>query len=264
VNVQWGTLDLAGGGLQTGGFNVSSGSTLQFDRGSFHFASGAGFSGGGNVVFGSGITTLDSASTFNPTGTITVSGGAFMAKRGTANSSGGFVQTGGVTQMDGTLTTPSVNISGGMFEGGGNVACTTNFDNDGAVRPGDSPGMLAIDGNYSQDAGGELDIGLGGNAAGQFDVLDVSGEADLGGTLDVSLLNSFVLLPGERFTILTASAGFNGTTFGNVIALPGIGVEYEGDSVELIVDPPVPEPASLAPLALAACGLMMRRSGRSG
>ncbi|MBL9161454.1 MAG: hypothetical protein JNL18_01800 [Planctomycetaceae bacterium] len=90
--------------------------------------------------------------------------------------------------------------------------------NAGSTSPGASTGVLAIDGNYLQQASGRLTIEIGGSDNSspihkQFDQLLVFGEADLGGALAVSLVNGFVPAIGDIFPILKATGGM--TAFDN-------------------------------------------------
>jgi hypothetical protein len=118
--------------------------------------------------------------------------------------SGLYEQTGGATQVDGTLAATSqgtVEIDSGTLSGTGSIA--GNIINAGQVNPGDSPGTLSISGNYTQTSAGALNIELAGSAAGQFDRLGVSGTATLDGTLAISLVSPFFPLPPASFRILT-------------------------------------------------------------
>ncbi|HET9298936.1 MAG TPA: hypothetical protein VFO11_03260, partial [Candidatus Polarisedimenticolaceae bacterium] len=76
----------------------------------------------------------------------------------------------------------------------------------GAVAPGLSPGILTVDGSYTQHAGGSLEIEIGGLSSGtEHDQLEVVGATTLTGALSVSLLDGFVPQDGHTFTILTAA-----------------------------------------------------------
>src|SRR5690606_38970037 len=77
-------------------------------------------------------------------------------------------------------------------------------------RPGASPGTLTIESDYPAEEG-VLEVELAGHAPGdEHDRLVVTGEARLGGTLRLLLLDGFVPQTGDRFTIVTA-AGVAGT-----------------------------------------------------
>ena len=88
-------------------------------------------------------------------------------------------------------------------------------------------------------------------------MLAISGSANLGGTIDVSLINGFTPMTGETFTVLTAGSGVSGI-FLTIDAPPSITVSYTTDSV-VLNGHTVPEPASITLLAAFAGGLLMRR-----
>lgn len=80
---------------------------------------------------------------------------------------------------------------------------SANFFNNGVVRPGSSPGILTLLGDYPQSAAADLQVEIGGNTVGsQYDRLDVQGTAQLGGTLEVSLVNNFVPTVGDVFRVV--------------------------------------------------------------
>jgi len=77
----------------------------------------------------------------------------------------------------------------------------------GHVNPGlttaPSPvGEIQVQGGYSQNANGALDIDLGGLAATQYDRVDAAGGVTLGGALSVNLIAPFSPSLGDSFTII--------------------------------------------------------------
>jgi Ca2+-binding RTX toxin-like protein len=78
------------------------------------------------------------------------------------------------------------------------------------VSPGFSPGVVIIDGNYTQTATGVLKLEIGGTASGQFDQLLVSGTATFDGTLDIVLADGFIPSPGDSFPVMTYSTHTGG------------------------------------------------------
>jgi outer membrane autotransporter protein len=92
----------------------------------------------------------------------------------------------------------------------GNGTIQGNVVNNGIVSPGNPTGTLTISGNYLQNSGGTLRIGVGGAATGQFGVLAISGHATLGGTLQIVPINGFQLAVGNKLTFLTATGGVSG------------------------------------------------------
>jgi hypothetical protein len=135
--------------------------------------------------------------------------------------SGDYVQTGGHTQVDGTLATASigsnVNIQGGTFGGTGlvdfNGTGVHALNNTGGmITAGASPGTLTIqDGNFVQGAGGTFEFELDGFVAGVgHDLLNiVNGDADLGGDLSIvaDQLFASTLNIGDQFEVVRITNG---------------------------------------------------------
>jgi hypothetical protein len=97
----------------------------------------------------------------------------------------------------------------------GNVRFTESY------APGNSPAQVSF-GNLSLQDTATLQIELGGTTAGtQHDKLAVSGEAALGGTLSVSLLNDYTPAPLDSFAILTAASRSGSFSRYQGLDLPG-------------------------------------------
>jgi T5SS/PEP-CTERM-associated repeat protein len=88
--------------------------------------------------------------------------------------------------------------------GGGTVR------NLGQVSPGNSPGALRIEGTLVQEASATLVMEAAGVAPGQFDVLEVTRQATLGGTLDVRFLDGFLPKQGDVLPFLTVGGETTG------------------------------------------------------
>jgi T5SS/PEP-CTERM-associated repeat protein len=155
------------------------------------------------TVSGPGSTLSAATMDIGPghTGLLTIASGALAQASGPAT-----IQSAGTVALaGGTLNAIAVTINGGTLRGHGIVAA--EVANAGSVSPGNSAGVLTVQGNYAQSAAGALAIELGGAAPGaQHDQLAISGSAALGGTLNISLINGYQLRPGDSFTILTASS----------------------------------------------------------
>ncbi len=195
-------------------------------------------------------------STFNNSGTLRKSAGSATTSLAGAN----FINSGVVEVMTGTLDFPNVTYTqssgdtillGGAVSKTGSViqinggtiglgAATSSGTITGSVTCGGSPGgtvtprpgaagTLTISGTYTQNAGGTLDIELGGTSPGSsYDQL-VVGTAALGGTLQLTLINAFTPTVGQQFTILTAgslSGTFSTVTLTNFPANRGVNVSY--------------------------------------
>jgi tyrosinase len=88
----------------------------------------------------------------------------------------------------------------------GNTLVSGDFSNTGVVSPGNSPGSVTIEGDYVQDALGELTIEIAGLLPGtEYDVLNVGGTAFLDGVLNLYFLGDFAPEAGDTFKFLNAS-----------------------------------------------------------
>ena len=127
--------------------------------------------------------------------------------------------------------------SGDSLVGSGTLSA--NLTNGGTVSPGESPGIITVDGDYTQDADGVLEIELGGASAGTgYDQLVVTGSAILHGTLTVSLYEGFIPTLGQVFDIITHGTGTYQFDTENLPALPGglaLEIAYSDPGVTLTV-----------------------------
>ena len=146
-----------------------------------------------------GILTLTGSATSTNTAQINIAEGGELA---ITNSAGGFLQTSGQTVVNGTLNSvPTVQIKGGTLSGSGII--NANVIMGGKLSPGNSPGILTINGNYTQTAFGAYVAELEGLTAGTgYDQVDVNGTANLAGTLDVNSLNGFTVALGDSFILM--------------------------------------------------------------
>ena len=208
---------------------------------------GATFDITGNDSFsfnqGGTRTILDNDGTLTKhTGTGTTSIGAAFANNGVVAVQSGRIAatTGGGA---GGATVPNLfEIQAGVVLPGSG---TFNSDvlNAGTLTPGNSPGTVTVNGDYTQAAGGSFNVEIGGlNAGSEFDQLIVTGTAALAGTLNVTLIDPFVPQLNNSFLIL------DGTVVGafDTVNLPGLPfpLDWQVDisSVTLSV---VPLPCSL-------------------
>jgi outer membrane autotransporter protein len=122
--------------------------------------------------------------------------------RGVMNTGGDTnIGPGSVAAINGQLTSPQVNVAG-LLRGGGSIK--GNVFNNGLVAPGNSPGTLTVNGNYTQSSGGTLQVELAG--ASLFDHLVVSGNASLAGTLQAVSFGGYQPKYGQRFSFLQAGS----------------------------------------------------------
>jgi len=190
-----------------------------------------------------------------------------------------YVQTSGTTSLWSAQSTlavadgQKVNIEGGLLQGFGTI--TGNLSNTGGtIMPGTPgvAGILTVTGTYS-DPQAFLDIQIGGTSPGtEFSQLKVLGDASLGGTLDVSLINGFMPVTDDIFVILT-SGGLSGRFTDNTIQVGNVifDVEYSptGYKNDVVLEvaqvSAVPEPASwlMLGLGLTAVGTCVVRKSKS-
>ena len=111
------------------------------------------------------------------------------------------VNNNGVVVLNGILNTPGLNVAAGGTLGGSGTL-NGNLTNSGVVAPGNSPGTLTVNGNFTQTSAGTLLIQVGN---GLNSMLSVSGSATLGGTLVVSSYGGHQFQYGEKITFLSAS-----------------------------------------------------------
>jgi hypothetical protein len=77
----------------------------------------------------------------------------------------------------------------------------TQLSNSGSLTVGRA---LTVQGDYTQDATGTLNVQIGGTpASGQFGQLAVQGTANLAGTFNASLVNGFTPSLGQDFKVMT-------------------------------------------------------------
>jgi fibronectin-binding autotransporter adhesin len=187
--------------------------------------------------------TTESGVTATINAPITGSGGLAKEGLGTLVLTGASTYTGntlingGSLLVNGSLTSPNVFVNPGALLGGSGVLLGQVF-NSGLVSPGNSPGKLTIKGHYTQASAGTLRIEVAGRQPGQFDVLEIGGQAQLDGTLQIVRTNNAQLKRGDRLEILTAEQGVSGE-FSQVInpfpsrTILQPAVVYEDDAVIL-------------------------------
>jgi hypothetical protein len=151
--------------------------------------------------------------------------------------SGTYLQSAGETTLaGGTLWADTVSLQGGVLSGFGTVRGTVSVSliNAALVDLGAPTGTLQVNGTYQQTAAGALNVGLGGTAAGQFDRLQVTGAATLGGTLNVSLVGGFLPAVGNTFEILVFASRTSDFATVTGLSLPnGNSLQYSPEATRV-------------------------------
>jgi len=117
------------------------------------------------------------------------------------------INNGSVTVRDGATLENTFGIV--LFQGAtlsGNGTINGPVINFGAIEPGNSPGVLTINGAYTQVGtiaefgadSGKLRSQVAGSLPGQYDRLQVNGQATLGGGLFVEFLSGYVPTPNAQ------------------------------------------------------------------
>ena len=158
-----------------------------------------------------GLITIAPGSTLASTGTVSIAGTLQGSTGGALNAAGQIVAvtSTGTLDVNGGIVTAATVLNSGLLKGLGTVSA--NINNDGTVSPGASPGIMTINGNYTQGSTGILNVDVNGTTPGtQYDRLVVTGTAALNGTLNIST-GDFVPAAGDSFTIVQATGGMSGT-----------------------------------------------------
>lgn len=265
--------------IGSGGVLNNSGSISNVSGGGFAVQSGGAFNNSGSFL-SDPFSAFDSQanSTILNTGTMTL-GGNTVAISGSLRNNGTITMVASPAMGDPAiqppapplLITPTGKLSGtgavnqGLFGFG--------VINQGVMAPGDPLGTFTIIGNYQQTATGTLEIFLGGTGAGQFGQLDITGGADVSGTLDVELFAGFDPQAGEMFEILE-SGGITNLDFLSLLfpTLPdGLFFRLDREGNNLILDvtggsgggTSVPEPGTgallLGAIATMFCATLLRK-----
>jgi hypothetical protein len=222
----------------------------------------------------SGFLVIENGRNFASSGAFTNEGDLEIGPGDTftVGGSGVLTQTSGTSDVEGTLVLQSATIDGGELTGNGTVQGNVTNTNSGVVQPGDftAPGTLTIQGNYIQLSNGALDLRFAGPAAGQFDVLNITGSATLGGTLNLSALAGVTFFAGETFDVVNfaSSSGtfstVNGLNLGSGLTFQ---IQYQPTDVLLVVNgssgSSAPEPGTWVLIALGCLGIILSRARRS-
>ncbi len=179
-----------------------------------------GFVNSGALQVGEPGSLAIRAGPFTTSGTVTIGAGTMLSR------TGDYTQTGGTTTLSGgtLMASALVDIEGGTLAGDGTVSGL--LTNAGVVDPGGASRVLHVTGSYTQTAAGALNVAIGDAGGGDgFDALAVTGNATLGGTLNVSVADDFRPSLGSVFTVLSSGgrsgqfAQVNGLTPSNGLIL---------------------------------------------
>ena len=194
----------------------------------------ADFVNNGTFIKNTTDTTTTMNVPFTNNGSIEVNAGELIFQQGIQNGTNVEIDLGGGTLDPGDTLTLA---EGDNLIGSG--VLSSSLVNGGLVSPGESPGTITVNVDYTQEATGTLEIELGGTESEtQYDQLIVTGAAALDGTLNISLIDEFSPRLGDSFTILTYgehTGSFNSVNLPTLV--PGLdwNTQYGDNSMVLEV-----------------------------
>lgn len=220
---------------------------------------------GGLVKTGAGTLTLANANTF--IGGVAISEGTLaLSVFGTIDNSTG-IHLGTTGVLDLTAKPSGFTFAAGQsLTGSGNVnlASGRTLTIAGTLAPGNSSGLVNVDGNLAFEDTAITLLEIGGLERGVgHDAITVTGDLVFDGTLTVTLINDFTPMLGDSFQLFEATS-FGGT-FAQLI-LPDLdpSLRWNTDSIHdtgTLSVSAIPEPSAFAALAGLA-GLVLAASHR--
>jgi hypothetical protein len=240
----------------------------------------------GSLTVG-GTRVLTTSGNLSNTGSVLVDGApAVIIVQGTYDQSGASSET---RLNDGQLSATQFDFTDGLLTGNGTLTGDATFGPMSTIAVGDSPGIIDLNGTVEFD--GTFDVDLASDmveGAPQdpsivnrgddplligFDQLNVFGNADLDGTMFVSLEGGFTPAVGDTFDVMTADSLAVAPTFSvvgsgfytydyAVLTLFDPMSGFDRDVLRLNVVTAIPEPGSLVLLAGMATLVAVRRRRR--
>ena len=258
VDAQSGTIDIEGGGINSGTFNAGANGVCNFIA-AYTFNNGSAFTGGGNntlnangITFNGSITSsnlewnsgilygtaiISYGSTFSIVGSSDHDlPGMTLQNYGTVIHTGGQIRGGVGTLIDNegiwqeqldaffygsTYGGASAFLNNGTFDKTTTTA-TTTFD--GAFPFNNNGALEVLSGTVSMVGGytqSDATLIFGLSSLSSYGTLNISGNVNLNGTVGVELLNGFVPVAGNTFTPMTFATESGRFANYDFPALPG-------------------------------------------
>ena len=203
--------------------NVSDGQ-ITLSGGQVYFT-GNLFIGETGLVIGNGTLRADGG--LANAGTIALSSTSNVQGAVVNSPTGKIIASGGTTTFfDDVTNNGTIQVSQSSFAvffgdyGGNGVDGKGTALMEGDLRPGNSPGAIDFGGNLVLGQSARTHIELSGVMPGEFDRLDIAGEATLDGELVVEILPGFEPSLGDRFEFIRV----DGSRTGEFVGLPELSV----------------------------------------
>lgn len=257
-----------------GTLTISGGGTVSNNQGRIGNQSG---SAGTVTVTGAGSTWSNSnhlyvgnggigALTISDGGKVTVGETLFLRNNSTVTLNGGALHTrhlnlanGDFHFLGGTLIVNGV--IGGDFEVskagvlGGNATIAGDLLMSGTLSPGNSTGVITVEGNLTLDDDAWTTLELA--SATDYDRIVVNGGLTYGGTLMLDFLDGFTPEDGAQFTLFPDNYLWSAGTFANIVfSDPDYEGLFDSDTGSLVVTV-IPEPSAYGLMIATSAGLML-------
>ncbi len=275
-------------GNNTGGEITSNAATMILNGPQSNFVDLGGNNALSNLSSNTGTLDVLRGDTFNAPDTNFTNSGTMLAGPDSTfqiaalvGENTEYIQTAGVTQVNGELASPVVNIEGGILAGdgtvNGGVTGNTTYPTAVTIRNGatiqagdvlsDPPGTLNIFGTLDLSNGSTVNEAISGSALADISLLNVTGNllgspgVNLGSSVgvDVMLLNGFDPTTAGQFVFLDYTGTLNAQNFfvtdPHTDPFGTFSIGYGTNDAYLSFTPnATPEPAAFLPLAgLLAC-----------
>jgi len=219
---QFAQIQLFGGKLTAPTLSSEAIAALNWQSGTLNLTDPAGLTVGASGLLGDSLA-LNGAQSLELGGTLTIESGSSFVGGAELTATSIAVQPGSNFALVGTeVTSPAgsditvlgnvtfndlVSGAGGFFGPG-----TAIFN--GGHSPGDSPAVVPVEANLEYGDTNTLTIELGGLLDGQFDRIDIEGDATLKGNLVIDLLTGFRPSLGDQFEFLDVAGTLSGQFLG--------------------------------------------------
>jgi len=176
--------------LQVSGGTFTNNSTLNLTNSTSNSETYSSHVHGELINSRDGVITLEN-SNLDVTGAVNNSGTVEVMANSSITGTGSYIQSGNkdaLTTMNGRIETDMA-INSGILKGSGYIVGDLVVGPNGTVQPGNSPGLLTIDGDFTLENGAELVMEIWGDGDNGylFDEISVTGDFNLFGDINFDL-----------------------------------------------------------------------------